>query len=100
MYHSIKPKYERKEEEPVKTDVMKSYNLPYFAKVYKTYFKDLAAYAVTLRKEIYRVKHCFDYTKEEKEYIVNKKIRPFLFKYKEDIEYGEGLLNNRIEEEY
>lgn len=100
MYHSIKPKYERKEETPVKTDVMKSYTLPYFAKVCKTYFKDLAAYAVTLRKEIYRVKHCFDYTEEEKEYIVNKKIRPFLYKYKEDIEYGESLLNNRIREEY
>ena len=100
MYHSIKPKYERKEEESVKTDIMKSYSLPYFAKIHKGYFKDLATYAVTLKKEIYRVRHSSEYTDEEKEFIVNKKIKPFLYKYKEDIEYGEGLSNKRLEEDF
>lgn len=37
---------------------------------------------------------------KKKEFIVNKKIKPFLYKYKEDIEYGEGLLNKRIEEDF
>ena len=77
---------------------VKNYSLPYFSMVYKAYFKDLAAYAVTLRQEIYRVRHCRDYNEVEKEFIVNKKIRPFLYKYKEDIEYGEGLLKRTREE--
>lgn len=100
MYHSIKPKYEKDNQKPVLTEAMKNYNLPYFAKIYKGYFKDLAAYAVTLKKEIYRVRHSSEYTDEEKEFIVNKKIKPFLYKYKEDIEYGESLLNKRIEEDF
>lgn len=80
----------------VLTTKMRNYSLPYFNKVYKTYFKDIAVYANTIRQEIFRVNHSNEYTEAEKEFIVKKKLRPFLYKYKEDIDYGTSLIN-RIE---
>lgn len=76
---------------------IRNYRLPAWEFKYKSYFKDVTYYVILLKKEILRIRNSKEYTEEEKIYIINKKIKPFFYERKEDIEYGYTLLKMREE---
>lgn len=75
---------------------VRSYPLPYFERKYGRYFKDIVEYGNVVRAEIYKVNNSKEFSSSEKEFIINKKLRPILYKYNEDIEYGKTLFKEEV----